>query len=84
MRCVFLVTIEENEKLDEQRGKNELQKQSSLKNSKINEKRASNALNAFRKYAKHVMTAGEFLQQNTTNFLLIIRIGVKSFLPICY
>lgn len=50
----------ENEKVEEQRSKNGLQKQSSLKTSKVNEKRASHALNAFRKYAKHVMTAGEF------------------------
>ncbi|XP_065199931.1 protein unc-80 homolog isoform X3 [Planococcus citri] len=48
-----------NEKIEEPRSKCDLQKQSSLKNSKINEKRASQALNAFRKYAKHVMTAGE-------------------------
>lgn len=50
----------ENEKIEEPRSKCDLQKQSSLKNSKISEKRASQALNAFRKYAKHVMTAGEF------------------------
>ncbi len=54
-----LYFLKENEKIEEQRSKNELQKQSSLKNSK-NEKRTSHALNAFRKYAKHVMTAGDF------------------------
>lgn len=56
----ILYFSKENERVEDQRSKNDIQKQSSLKNSKLNEKRASQALNTFRKYAKHVMTAGDF------------------------